>query len=521
MRTPRFSIRHLFLLPLVAAFLGARVAEAQIITGQVLSAGGQPVAGCNINGYDTNGNEINLSNDGTDLTGSFSTTVDDGPGVYDFVFYPPAPPTTTHLVAVRMSVVVVTTTNLGTIHLGAGVLLSGRAVRTGSIPVSNVTLTVEDKLTGDQVLQVQAKTNAFGQFNLAVPPNRIELRLDATSSAFVVGSRSIERRPSGDLDLGDILLPPAAIVSGHVQRTNGTAVGGCDLDFVRPASGHTLYTPDDTSNSAGDYSLVVPLGTYHVEYCPKPADALAPKRSTSVTISGNVTLPTIVLGAGTRLFGTVLRSNGQPAVGVDTDVFDSVSGNELLLCSDNTNASGAYSVFVPTGTYDVVFSPKSSGAAIGGDLHTNVVVTTTTQLNGQLDRGRGDSTEPPGDGGSRTGLRNGTPGDGSRASGERLPPGTVPVPLGLDLVEGLLEVRGLPSGAAVVLLLGDSPARLRPQHGLGLARLLPLRADGDGVARVSPALLEGARFLRALVLDPGDLARHIGLGAILPVPRGD
>lgn len=377
---------------------------AQMITGTVRGANGVGVPGVNIDCFDPSGNELDLLNDGTDANGNFTTTVVDGPGVYDFIFYPPAPPVTTHLVGERNGVVVATTTNLGTVTLGAGVLLSGRTVRNGTIPVANVTLTVIDKLTDLTVTQVQTKTNAFGQFNLAVPPHAIELQLDANTSAFLLGSRSKELAPSADRALGDIQLPPGALVTAHVQRANGVALNGADFDFVNLATGRTAFVPNDNTNTLGNLSCVVPVGTWEIEICPRAVDALPAKALHGVVIAGTTNLGTLVVPNGVRLFGTVLTAHGNLASGVDVDVFDAVTGVEVPLCGDDTNASGAYSVYVPVGTYDVLFLRNGAGAAIGGDLHTNVVVNALTQLNGQLPlRGNGNSFGgTPRDGGLST-----------------------------------------------------------------------------------------------------------------------
>lgn len=399
MRTP--SVRLAFLLGTL--LLLATSARAQAITGRVISSTGAGVAGVNIDGFDSGGNELDLLNDGTDAAGNFATTVVDGPGVYTFVFYPPAPPTTTHLVGTRTNVVVVTTTNLGNVALGAGVLLSGRAVRGASIPVANVTLEVLDAATQLPITQIQTKTNAFGNFNLAVPEQPIELRLDPSSSAFVLAARRFERTPAGTLAMGDLKLPTGAIVTGHVQRTNATAVSGADLDFRKNGNANDSFVYNDNTNAAGNFSVILPLGTYEVTVCPKPADLLATKVVTNFVVAGNTALPTQVVVAGVELHGTVLSASGQPAQGVDVDVLNATTGVPIPLCNDNTDANGDYSVIVPAGTYDVRFQRPSSGGSVGADLHDNVVVSGTTLLDGQLPAHGGANSYggPIGDAGSR------------------------------------------------------------------------------------------------------------------------
>jgi hypothetical protein len=463
-------------IPLLTLLLSAALAAdatAQAITGRVVSSTGAGVPGVNIDGFDTDGNEIDLANDGTDVNGNFTTTVLSGPGVYRFVFYPPAPPQTTHLVGERDNVVVVTTTNLGTITLEAGVLLTGRAVRAGSIPVANVALVVIDGPSGVPVEQVQTKTNAFGQFNLAIPQHECELRLDATSQAIVLGSRFFELDPTGTVALGDILLPPGALVTGHVQRSSGLAVAGVDLDFDKVASGNGVYVPDDNTDNLGNFSVVVALNTYDISLCPNPASLLASQLLAGQTISTTTNLGTITLADGKRLFGTVLDSHGAPAGQVDVDVFVHATGAPVPLCNDNTSASGAYSVFVPAGTYDVVFTPAAAGSAIGGDWHRNVVVSADTQLDGMLPaRGHGNSfTDPlPFAGGILVPIAPGARGPRTRAG---LPPGSgTGTGLVLSLADGDLVVDGGNPGARLLLLVGSE---FGPQTGLLLP---PGGADG-------------------------------------------
>jgi hypothetical protein len=479
------------------AILLAPLARAQVITGQVRSVGGAAVPGVNIDGFDSSGCEIDLANDGTDANGNFTTTVLSGPGVYTFVFYPPPPPLTSHLVAQRANVVVVTTTNLGTITLAAGVLLCGRTVRTGNLPVPDVTLTVIDGLSGAVVLQDDDKTDAFGQFDLAVPAHAIELQIDTTSSAFVLGSKALELAPSADTALGDVFLPPGALVTGQVQRAGGLPVEGADLDFVRVSNGNSVFVPDDNTDATGNFAVVVATGTYDVEICPEKDDLLVTKVLPGVTISTTLGLGTITLASGVELHGTVLTANGLPAAGVDVEVFHAVTGVEQPLCGDDTNAAGAYSVIVPTGTWDVLFVRPAARPPIGADLHASVVVSGPTLLNGTLPpNGSGNFFGGPlQSGGSIVPLSSGK---------TRGAPGGHP-----SLFTGLpaeTAVTGLAERGWAWLLAGPSPAALRPATA-GSARILVLGAGTEALES-----LAGRAFLRPATFDE---RRGVVLGPLL------
>ncbi|HEX6884287.1 MAG TPA: carboxypeptidase-like regulatory domain-containing protein [Planctomycetota bacterium] len=465
----------------------ASAPHAQVITGRVVSASGAGVPGVNIDGFDIDDNEIDLANDGTDAAGFFTTTVVSGPGVYRFVFYPPPPPASTHLVGERPNVVVVTTTNLGTVTLGAGVLLTGRTVRTGNVPVANVFLEVIDETTGNVVLQDNDKTSAFGTFALAIPPHACELRLDTTSSAFVLGSRFFELDPTGPVALGDIFLPPGAVVSGQVRRPNGLPVDGVDLDFDKASNGNRVFVPDDNTDVLGNFSVVVALNTYDLSLCPDDATGLAGARLDGLSITGPTSLGILTLPVGLRLSGTVVDQRGAPAAGVDVDVFDASTGAALPLCNDNTNAAGAYSVRVPAGTYDVVFTPGAAGAAAGGDWHRGVVLAADTVLNGTLPpNGRGNSSAGPPPSGGTIPLPLVTGGPGPRPRAGRAP--SLALSAALELV--VEEIR---PGAPAFLLL-------RMPGGASAIRLLA-PADATGRVREPIGLLPEGTWLR--VLQPG------------------
>jgi len=475
----------------------ASASHAQVITGRVVTSTGAGLPGVNIDGFDIDGDEIDLANDGTDAGGFFTTTMVSGAGVYRFVFYPPPPPATTHLVGERPNVVVVTTANLGTITLEAGVLLTGRAVRTGNVPVPNVLLEVIDETTGNVVLQDNDKTSAFGTFNLAIPPHACELRLDTTSSAFVLGSRFFELDPSGPVALGDIFLPPGAVVSGQVRRPNGLPVDGVDLDFDKASNGKRVFVPNDNTNAMGNFSVVVALNTYDLSLCPDDVTGLAGARLDGLSITGPTSLGILTLPAGLRLSGTVVDQRGAPAANVDVDVFSASTGAAIPLCNDNTSAVGAYSVRVPAGTYDVVFTPGAAGAAVGGDWHRGVVITADTVLNGMLPpNGRGNSSAGPPPSGGTVPLPLVTGGPGPRPRVGRAPS----LALVLGHADDELLVEELAPGAPALLLLRT------PDGASSVRSLAP--ADAAGRARLTLGLLPEGTWLR--VVQP-DASRTSGL----------
>jgi hypothetical protein len=361
--------------------------SAQAITGRVVDSNGNGVPGVNIDGIDvSDGSTANLSNDGTNAGGFFTTTVDSGAGVYDFTFNPPPPPASTLLIVEVQNVVVVGTTNLGNVVLPTGVSLSGRTENVSGLPVANVDVDVVHQGTNQQVLLQGDITNAFGNFTIAVPTTPIEVRFKTAGIVPTLAPTALQLTLSVNTNLGDITLQPGLSLSGTVQRSGGAAVSGADIDVLLSATGDKLFTPGDNTSATGSFSVVVAAGTYDIEVCPNPANLLVGKELLGVVVSGNTNVGIITLQGGVVLSGTIRDFLSAPVQGADVDVRDSGTGVGVVTCNDNSNASGNYSVVVPTGTFDVIFSPPGPGCSsgLGLDVDLGVVIAGNTVHNGVL-----------------------------------------------------------------------------------------------------------------------------------------
>ncbi len=385
-------------LPVLSLLLLAGPAAADLITGQVVDPNGVGVPGVNLDAIDLiNGGQATLFNDGADANGFFTTTIP--AGVYRIVFKPPAPPTTTLLVVEVNNVVVSGTKNMGTIALPLGVSLGGRTVDVNGFPVANLNVDVIDLGTGQKVPLQGDNTNAFGNFTIAVPTTPIEVQFRTDSISPTLAPEAMELTLSANTNLGDITLHPGFLLSGLVQRSGGSPVSGADTDVLDSLSRVKRFTPNDNTDSSGVFSVVVPAGTFDIEVCPRAVDLLVGAEVLGAVVSGNTDVGVITLGSGVVLSGTITDYLGAPVQGADVDVRDSASGVAVVLCSDNSNASGAYSVVVPTGTFKVVFSPPGECASgLGQDSNGGVVVSGNTVLDGVLPDGTATASVFVGDG---------------------------------------------------------------------------------------------------------------------------
>lgn len=364
-------------------------ALAELVVGRVVDSMGQGIAGVDIdvNNEHGGGGDPDIFNDGTNADGFFSMTVTPF-GVFDIEFNAPPPGATTSLSVTLTDVLVAGTVDLGTIVLPPGVALSGRVLDVEDLPVANVNIDIFDETSNSRLVTPFDRTDLFGNFLVGVPAGPIEVRLDATTVQTVtLASQRIQISPTSDTDLGDITLPPGITVFGGVQSGLGLPIVSADLDFTDTATTEGIYTPHDNTDTFGNFSVVVPAGTYDVQICPVPGDLFVSVEIDGLPAAIDTNLGLISLQPGFLLSGVLTHSNGRPAAGADINIDDSVTGATVALCRDDTNGVGFYSVIVPVGTFDITFTQRCTGTSVRRTLLADVLVTGNQTLNATLPPG--------------------------------------------------------------------------------------------------------------------------------------
>jgi len=370
------------LFPLCLAMLAPQ-SRADFITGVVVDQFGVGVAGVNLDIVDPTGTVTpTVLNGGTAPDGSYTTEVTP-PGIYDVIFKPPVPPTTTHLVTKVAGVNIVGTVAMGTVALPPGVAAYGRVLDPTGLPLAGVDLDVVDESTGEKLIVPGDQTDSLGQFGIAVPAGPIELRFDPAPVSQSIAPTSFELAPTADVQLGDVLLEVGYLVTAIVRGPGGLPVENADFDAHDSITGEKLYTPGDNTNGTGFADFVVPAGTYDIDLAPPAGAGLVAWWQPDTVVAGNMSLGLINLQMGVTLSGVVVSYQGARVAGVDIDLNDSATGTKIPLYSDNTDANGFYSVIVPTGTFRVSAAPPFS-EPLGLDTHDRVVVTGNTSLNAIL-----------------------------------------------------------------------------------------------------------------------------------------
>jgi len=149
----------------------------------------------------------------------------------------------------------------------------------------------------------------------------------------------------------------AGSMSGLVLDERGQPLFNINLDFLLVGTGDNVSPIDsDTTDLSGAYFSTLPPGIYDVTFTPPAGSRLAAHVVEAVNLNvDQIMLPITLLDAW-FVSGTVTRGDtGLPAVGVDLDFKDLVTGLKLFTPRDNTDLLGVYSVAIPKGIYEVTF----------------------------------------------------------------------------------------------------------------------------------------------------------------------
>lgn len=324
------------------------------VTGTILNRTGAPIPSVDIDVSDLVGDVLYTPDDNSDLTGFFQVVVP--AGTYDFRIT--APGTTPFVPQEIQQVAVESPTNLGTITMLPGFPVTGRVVHSQSLlPLVNIDLDVEDVISGQKVFTPADDTDALGVFNLFLPIGIYHLSFDPPSGLPLIGRQRFNLLVLGPVDIGDFALEPGFVLSGTVLDPSLLPVVGADIDVARAPDGNRIYTPGDKTNGAGGFSVVVPAGSYRLRIQPPFALGLVGDE-TPVVVSADTVVPTVNLAQGFVLSGTLTDFVGNPELGADIDVLDPLTGTEIVLSGDDTDAFGHYQVVVPPGTWRVEINTR-------------------------------------------------------------------------------------------------------------------------------------------------------------------
>jgi hypothetical protein len=309
------------------------------------------------------GNNQSANNDKTNATGNYSTTVPNA--IYDVFYIPP--------IGSRFAGHVQRNVNLNTnqtvnVTLKDAWFVSGQVTRgDNGQPAVGVDLDFTDLTTGAKIYTPRDGTDLTGRYNVAVPKGIYEVTWDGPVPELVTDPpqlashalKEVSVTGARDFSLPAVTLPRGFHVTGSLLDDKGDAAPSVDIDFYRTSDGVKITTLHDNTDAGGDYDVVVPAGTYNVEFDP-PATTLssAPLTRTNIVVSADRTLGLDTLPLGWAVQGKVKDPEGTFLRGVRLELSHGATGVPQHTANDETDAAGNYLVRVISGTWDLRYNPR-------------------------------------------------------------------------------------------------------------------------------------------------------------------
>ncbi|HJQ97837.1 MAG TPA: IPT/TIG domain-containing protein, partial [Candidatus Polarisedimenticolaceae bacterium] len=239
--------------------------------------------------------------------------------------------------------------------------VSGRVLDDHGAPLANAKLKFYAALDGSRQGTTRDDTDAAGNFSILLPLNTFNVNVEAPASRDLLVSRLSNVVIAGPTSLGDIPLPAGQGMSGLVIGPGGGPIQNVNVNVVDAVTRSTVRLAHDSSNKDGTFRVVVPSGTYDIQYGPPACTQLAPDDQTAVGVQGVTALPPKQLVLGAHVTGPVTddAAIAAPVVGADLDFYISGSTTKAYTPGDTTDASGAYDVLVKPALYDIDVKPPA------------------------------------------------------------------------------------------------------------------------------------------------------------------
>ncbi len=302
----------------VTAMGDVMLPQGVALTGRTTNSSGLPVAGVNLDLIDLDtGDDLTLVGGSTDLFGNFSIAAPFGDVELRMDTTPVAGPL---LAPHAISVTLTSSTNLGDVVLQPGLLVSATVVGPGGVPVDNADVDVIDLASGEQRYTPGDNSDSSGFVDFVVPAGFYDFEICPRFADRLVGHTVSDAVVSGPLNLGVLPLQAGFIFAGTVTSHTGATVQGVDVD-VRNALGQSVTLCGDNTNGNGDYAVLVPAGTWNVNFSPSFVLPLGSSTQMGVSVVADTALNSILAAcpfatsagggaAGTAGFVPELTSSG-------------------------------------------------------------------------------------------------------------------------------------------------------------------------------------------------------------------
>lgn len=353
-----------------------------IISGVVQDNLGNPLTPIDIDMRGTNTGWLDLTGDFTNAAGIFQLTLPALVDEYRIVFRMATPIPTVFPVQLD-DVFLFGDTDLGTIVLDPGFIVTGSVIDDTGAPLSGIDMNAIDEL-GNAADLFNDDTDLNGNFSVLFPEGTWEANLrsvDPTATQEWVPHTYPLMVVTEPVDLGTIQMFPGYHFSGEVNNSTGDRIAGADLDAEHSATGIPITINNDTTDNNGRFDVLLPQGSILLEIDPPATGPILQTvvLSLDVVTGPPVDLGFIVLPDGVLLSGRCIDSTGVPIGLVDVELFDSATGTLYPTIHENGATDGTFSFAIDPGIYDLMLVPPA-GTGFGPTLISSVSVLASTAL---------------------------------------------------------------------------------------------------------------------------------------------
>lgn len=243
-----------------------------------------------------------------------------------------------------------------------GISVTGLVVNQSVSPVENANIDFIDRGTGQNLPLVGDSTNASGSFTVDVPAGNYDITYSPPPASGLAGNHLLNVAVAAPLTLPNVTLPPGFGLALQTVGINGQPVAGVKVNAANALSS-PLFLPDNTSNTSGSISTVIPQsgGPFALTLKDVGGSGYADKELLGFAPAGSTNLGPIAVGPARPVSGRTIRySNLAPVQTVDVDLVDSC-GLDLKLTGDLTDPSGNFALSgVSDGLYQIIFRPPGA-----------------------------------------------------------------------------------------------------------------------------------------------------------------
>jgi protocatechuate 3,4-dioxygenase beta subunit len=251
-----------------------------------------------------------------------------------------------------------------------GALLSGRVTDEFGNGLPAVDVDLRDRGTGDEIFIANNATDDQGEYIVAVPTGDFHLRfVPPPGSRFVAAT--VDSFAITSDQTWNQTLASGVMVTVSAEDSTGAPVPGVDLDVNLESTGEKIFTPYDKTNSQGSAVVTLLPAVYTFELDPPPGTTFDQLILTGVAIVGDTTIVARLREVRrVSVSGRVTDPAGGGLAGVAISARRQPGGTEVFIPNDRTDAEGLFDLWIPVGTYDVLFAPARGSRLVGGQIES-------------------------------------------------------------------------------------------------------------------------------------------------------